>query len=297
MTENGDREITAKFNTAELVKAWEERAEKAKGITVVTAVGAKTDLGRVRENNEDKFEFFEPEDPDVLALKGSFYAVADGMGGHAAGQIASELALKTAIGSYYADRSPIIEESLRQAIQQGNALIYDAARAIAERSGMGTTITALVIRGEEAFIAQVGDSRCYRVRNGGIMQLTEDHSWVSEQVRRGGMSPEEAAYSPFRNVITRSLGNAPNVDVDVFTEEIEEDDVFVLCSDGLTGEVSDEEILEAVDNASVSQAAWDLVNRAIEHGGRDNVTVLVVAIRDIMKSRKRKGLAGLLARE
>ena len=301
MTESGEREITAKINTAELVKAWEERAEKARGVTVVTALGAKTDLGRIRENNEDKFEFFIPEDEDTLALKGSFYAVADGMGGHSAGQIASELALKTAIGAYYADPSPIVEESLRQALQQANALIYDAARAIAERSGMGTTMTALVVRGEEAFIAQVGDSRCYLIRDGRIRQVTEDHSWVNEQVKRGGLTEEEAAASPFRNVITRSLGNAPNVDVDVFTEKIEVGDVFVLCSDGLSGEVTDEEILQATRGSSPSKAAWDLVDLALEHGGRDNVTVLVVAVRDIIKdtgerSRKRKGIAGLFGR-
>ena len=297
MTEDTDREITAKINTAELVKAWEERAEKARGVTVVTAIGAKTDLGRIRENNEDKFEFFVPEDEDALALKGSLYAVADGMGGHSAGQIASELALKTAIGAYYADPSPIVEDSLRQALQQANALIFDAARAIAERSGMGTTMTALVIRGEEAFVAQVGDSRCYLLRDGDLRQVTDDHSWVNEQVKRGGLTVEEAESSPFRNVITRSLGNAPNVDVDVFTQGIEAGDVFLLCSDGLTGEVGDQEIRRVLSGVSPSRAAWDLVDLALEHGGRDNVTVLVVAVRDIVKARKRKGLAGLLSRD
>ena len=153
------REITARVNTAELVKQWEERAEKARGIRVVSVLGAKTDLGRIRENNEDKFEFFQPENEESLAKKGAFYAVADGMGGHAAGQIASEIALKTTVKAYYSDQSPMVEESLRAAIGQANGLIYETARAIPDRSGMGTTITALVVRGEEAFIAQVGDSR------------------------------------------------------------------------------------------------------------------------------------------
>jgi len=170
-------------------------------VVVQTLLGAKTDLGCVRENNEDKFEFFQPDDEDVLALKGSFYAVADGMGGHAAGQIASELALKTAIKAYYAEQSPVVEEFLRSAIQQANGLIYDAARAIAERNGMGTTMTALVIRGEEFFIAQVGDSRCYRLRGNRIEQLTDDHSWVNEQVKRGALTQDEAEMSPFKNVI------------------------------------------------------------------------------------------------
>ena len=300
VTAEEEREITAKFDTEELRKSWEERANKARGISVVSMLGAKTDLGRVRENNEDKFEFYLPEDEDTLAVKGSFYAVADGMGGHSAGQIASELALKTAIKAYYADPSPIVEESLRCALQQANALIYEASRAIAERSGMGTTMTAIVTRGDEAFIAQVGDSRCYRVRNGKIEQMTQDHSWVGEQVRRGALSEEEAKLSPFRNVITRSLGNAPNVEVDIYTEELQIGDEFLLCSDGLSGEVSKEEMQDAMKNASPSAAAASLVELALEHGGHDNVTVLILAVRDIIKDKekekKRKGLGAIFSR-
>ena len=292
-----EREITAKINTAEIRKAWEERAEKAKGITLATVVGARTDLGRVRENNEDKFEFYQPDDEDVLARKGALYAVADGMGGHASGQIASELALKTTVGSYYADASPMVEHSLRSALQTANALIFDAARAIPDRNGMGTTVTMLVVRGEEAFIANVGDSRTYRLRGGKLEQITEDHSWVNEQVKRGGLSAEEAVYSPFRNIITRSLGNAPSVEVDVFTEELREGDVFLLCSDGLSGEVTDDEIRDALGGSAPSVAAWNLVERALENGGRDNCTVLILAVRDIIKKGKRKGIAGLLGRD
>lgn len=303
VSEDG-REITAKINSDEVIKEWEERAERARGIKLVTALGAKTDLGRIRENNEDKYEFFIPEDEDTLALKGAFYAVADGMGGHAAGQIASELALKTAIKAYYSDSSPILEESLRAAFQTSNALIYDAARAISERAGMGTTMTALVLRGEEAFIAHVGDSRCYRLRGGKLEQLTEDHTWVNEQVKHGLMSQEEAELSPFRNVITRSLGNTPSVDVDILSDELKINDVFLLCSDGLTSEVSDDEIRDVLIKSSPSKTAWDLVELALDHGGRDNCTVLIVAIRDIIKPedqdeprKKRKGLAGILGRK
>jgi protein phosphatase len=296
-----DREITAKINSDEVIKEWEERAERARGIKLVTALGAKTDLGRIRENNEDKYEFFMPEDEDTLAIKGAFYAVADGMGGHAAGQIASELALKTAIKAYYSDSSPILEESLRAAFQTSNALIYDAARTISERAGMGTTMTALVLRGEEVFIAHVGDSRCYRLRGGKLEQLTEDHTWVNEQVKRGLMNQEEAELSPFRNVITRSLGNTPSVEVDIISDELKINDVFLLCSDGLTSEVSDDEIRDVLVKSSPSKAAWDLVELALDHGGQDNCTVLIVAIRDIIKPedqdeprKKRKGLAGIL---
>jgi protein phosphatase len=287
------REITAKVNTAEILKGWEERAERAHGIAVDTLLGAKTDLGCVRENNEDKFEFFQPDDEDVLALKGSFYAVADGMGGHAAGQIASEIALKTTIKAYYADSSPMIEESLRSAIQQANGLIYDAARAISERNGMGTTLTVLVIRGEEAFIAQVGDSRCYRLRGSRIELLTDDHSWVNEQVKRGALSEEEAEMSPFKNVITRSIGNSPSVDVDIFTEDLETGDQFLLCSDGLSNEVSTEDMRDAMKRSSPSQAAWDLVELALDNGGGDNCTVLILKITDITKKSKKRGILSL----
>lgn len=291
------REITAKINTEELRREWEERANRARDIDLVTIIGAKTDLGRIRENNEDKFEFFQPDDVDVLAQKGSFYAVADGMGGHSAGQIASELSLKTAIKSYYADASLMVEDSLRSAIQQANALIFDAARAISERAGMGTTFTGVVLRGDEAFVAQVGDSRGYLVRDGEIRQVTEDHSWVYEQVKRGGMTEEEAMMSPYRNVITRSLGNAPNVDVDIFTESLREGDVFLLCSDGLSGEVSADEMRDAVLSGSPSQACQDLVDLALERGGHDNVTVLIVGVREIVRRRpKKRGLGGLFAR-
>ena len=297
ITEDG-REITAKINSNELVKQWEERADRARCIQAVTLIGAKTDLGCVRENNEDKYEFFQPDDEDTLAKKGSFYAVADGMGGHSAGQIASELALKIAIKAYYADSSLIVEESLRAAIQQANGYIFDTARAIPDRAGMGTTMTALVIRGEEAFIAQVGDSRCYLLRDHDIRLITEDHSWVFEQVKRGALTAEEAVMSPFRNVITRSLGNSPNVDVDIFTQDIKSDDQFLLCSDGLSGEVCANEMREAMEKNSPSQAAQDLVELALERGGRDNATVLILAVRDIIRDNKnkRKGLRGLLTR-
>jgi len=289
-------EITAKINTAELMKQWEERAEKARGIVVESLLGAKTDLGCVRENNEDKFEFFQPDDEDVLASKGAFYAVADGMGGHAAGQIASEIALKTAIRAYYADPSPMVEESLRSSVQQANGIIYDLSRAIVERNGMGTTLTALVVRGEEAFIAQVGDSRCYRLRGSHIELLTDDHSWVNEQVKRGALTEEEASMSPFKNVITRSIGNAPSVDVDIFTHELETGDTFLLCSDGLSNEVSADEMRDAMKTSSPSQAAWDLVNLALERGGSDNCTVLILKIADISRKAKKKGLGALLGR-
>ncbi len=292
-----EREITAKINTEELIMQWNERADRARGIKTVFSIGARTDLGCIRENNEDKYEFFIPEEEEICAIKGSFFAVADGMGGHSAGQIASELALKTAISSYYEDKSPIIEDILKAALQKANAIVFESSRAIADRSGMGTTMTSLVIRGEDAYIAHVGDSRCYLFRKNKLFQITDDHSWVNEQIKRGGMTEEEAMLSPYRNIITRSLGNNPNVDVDIYSEQIHEGDVFLLCSDGLSGEVSDDEIETCLKNKSPSKAAWDLVDLALEHGGHDNTTVLIIKIKNINKDKsKHKGLRGFLNR-
>lgn len=295
--ETDRQEITARINTEDLRRAWEERAMRARSVTPVVSFGARTDLGRVRENNEDKFEFFLPEDPETLANKGSLFAVADGMGGHSAGQVASELALKTVVESYYADPSPVVSDSLRAAVAKANALIYDTARAIVERSGMGTTLTGLVVRGEEAFIVHVGDSRCYLLRGGTLRQLTDDHSWVGEQLRLGAINEEEAASSPFRNIITRSLGTSPAVEADVLEESVQAGDVFLLCTDGLSGDLSPDDIRAALSDGGASKVAWDLVNLALERGGRDNITAMVVAVREIVTGRsERRGLGSLFRR-
>lgn len=289
-------EITAKLNTNELSDAWAKRKALKPKYFLDVRIGARTDLGRVRENNEDKFEFVEPDEPEILAAKGCVYAVADGMGGHASGQIASELALKTVVRSYYADPCDDVPESLRRAIEGANSFIFDAAQAVAERQGMGTTCTVAVLRDNTLTVGHVGDSRLYLIRDGSMRQVTEDHSWVAEQVKRGSMTAEEAELSPFRNVITRSLGAAPLVEVDVITDEVKRGDILVLCSDGLTGYVPDAEILDIASSWSPSLAAMKLVDRANELGGGDNITVLVVSIRDIRKAHGRIGIKRFLGK-
>lgn len=289
-------EITARIDTGDLIQGWANKKGLKPGVIVSTRLGAKTDLGLIRENNEDKFEFFEPEEPELLAAKGLFYAVADGMGGHASGQIASELALKMIIRNYYTDFSEDIEQSLEAAFKAANAYIYDVGQSIPERSGMGTTCTAAVIREGKLHIAHVGDSRAYMIRSGKIRQLTQDHSWVAEQVQRGAMTEEEAMMSPFRNVITRSLGVTPDVDVDFYQEELKKGDVILMCSDGLSGYVSDAEILEIVSEASPALAALKLVDRANGHGGGDNITVLIVGIKSIDKCGSKRKISRLFDR-
>ena len=275
------QEKTARLDRDMLSEGWAEVSRLPRVLASVK-MGAKTDLGRVRDNNEDKFDFYEPEDPVVLAAKGSFYAVADGMGGHSAGQIACELALKTVLSLYYGDPSPDKEASLRRAVTEANSLIYDTALAIPDRQGMGTTLTAAVLCEDTLLIAQVGDSRAYLLRGGKISQITEDHSWVAEQVRLGTMTLAEAQVSPFRNIITRSVGTAVMVEPDITIQEVQVGDTFVLCSDGLTGHVEPPEIQQIAASQSPSAAAMALVELANERGGRDNITALVLSIRALV---------------
>jgi protein phosphatase len=277
-----EREITAPLEVEELQAGWERKGEERPRQFAVLQMGAKTDLGRVRENNEDKFDCLEPDEPAVLARKGRFYAVADGMGGHSAGQIASELALTTAIRTYYADTDTDIEASLHRAMEAANAYLVDIARMIPGRQGMGTTFTGAVVRDGDLYVVQVGDSRLYLIRDGAIRQITEDHSWVAEQVRRGIMSLEEAESSPYRNMITRSLGAADTVEPDILAVELRPGDRFLLCSDGLSGVLADRELLEIAGAGSPSVAAWNLIDRANLRGGKDNITALVLSVEEIV---------------
>lgn len=281
--EGSAQEITARFSRDELVRGWRERAPRQPRVVPVIRFAVKTDLGRIRENNEDKSDFYEPEDPTLLAARGCLYAVADGMGGHAAGQIASELALKTVLSSFYDSPNDDIPTSLLEAMAAANETVHNLALMVPERSGMGTTMTAAVIAEDRVYVGQVGDSRAYLLRDGTVRQVTMDHSWVAEQVRAGILTPEEAETSPYKNVITRSIGTAPHVEADVFVEEALPGDTWVLCSDGLTGHVQDEEIRLVASTQPPSEAARQLIELANARGGRDNITVLVLQIRDMQQ--------------
>jgi serine/threonine protein phosphatase PrpC len=275
------QDVTARLNRDELHEGWAEMGLMPR-ILASLKMGAKTDLGRVRENNEDKFDFYEPEDPAVLATKGAFYAVADGMGGHSAGQVASELTLKTVIQAYYANPSSDTEASLRHAVEEANALVYNTAQAIPDRQGMGTTLTAVVIREDRLTVAQVGDSRAYLLRHGLLTQLTEDHSWVAEQVRLGVMTMEEAVHSPFRNIITRSVGTSQSVEPDIASRPLQVGDTLLVCSDGLTGHLDPPDLEAALLEHGPSAAAVRLIEEANLRGGRDNITALILSVRGLI---------------
>lgn len=289
-------EITAKLDTADLAKAWAEKQDRKPKHVLDLVVAARTDMGRVRENNEDKFDFFQPDELPVLAVKGSFFAVADGMGGHESGQVASELGLKTVLTQYYADPDEDVEKSLSSAIAAANSYVFDTAQLIPGRNGMGTTCTVAVVRERDLYVGHLGDSRAYLIRDGKMEQVTDDHSWVAEQVKRGALTEEEAANSPFRNVITRSLGAAPEVEPDVYHRELTVGDVLLLCSDGLTGYVDDETIFWITNSCGPSLAALKLVQTACENGGGDNVTVVIVAVREIVRLSRKSRFGKLLGR-
>lgn len=276
-----DEESTAKFDRDELVRGWREYENRMPRIVPLLKYAAKTDMGQVRENNEDKFDFYEPETPAILAARGSLFAVGDGIGGALAGQIASEMMLKNVISGYYNHPAPDVETALHDAIFAANDRIHSLAQMIPERNGMGTTLTGAVFIEDKVVIAQVGDSRAYLIRDGGIRQVTQDHSWVEEQVRVGLMTREDAEQSPFRNVITRSIGAAPTVMPDFYKEETRVGDIWVLCSDGLTGHVQADEIARIAASYPPSEAARQLIELANARGGHDNVTVFVVSVRDL----------------
>ena len=233
---------------------------------------ALTDTGRRRRHNEDAYVC----DPPL-------FAIADGMGGAQAGEIASHLAatsVQHAEPFQQAGRDGGSEATVEQLIQDANRSVYERARADESTSGMGTTMTVALVDGDLVRIGHVGDSRAYLVRDHALEQLTEDHSLVGELVRSGRLSPEEAEDHPHRSVITRVLGTDPEVDVDSFSVEAKPGDLFMLCSDGLSSMVDDGRILELIEEhaADVKTAAKALVDEANENGGEDNITVILFQI-------------------
>ena len=238
-------------------------------------VGHATSAGQVRSHNEDSV-LCEPVDASSVARHGLFCAVADGMGGHAAGDVASRLAVETARDAYYASDAPTLDQALREAVAQANRAVLEAGSRSHDRAQMGSTLTAVVLVGQRALIGHVGDSRCYLVAAGQIRQLTRDHSWVAEEVEAGTMTPAEARAHPRRNVITRALGLDATVDVEVVAAEARPGSALVVCSDGLHGPVEDDEIRECVERLPPDQAADELVALANERGGPDNISVVVI---------------------
>jgi PPM family protein phosphatase len=229
---------------------------------------ALSDVGRQRQTNEDSFLESSP-----------IFAVADGMGGARAGEVASRLAVETFSGERDESASP--ESQLAEVAREANRKIYGLAQEDSSRAGMGTTLTAVMVHDGELAIGHVGDSRAYRFRDGELERLTHDHSLVEELVRQGKIKPEEAETHPQRSIITRALGPEPEVDVETLTYSARPGDVYLLCSDGLTGMVKEARIEETLrESASLEDAGTKLVAQANENGGRDNITVVLFRVDD-----------------
>jgi len=223
----------------------------------------RTDVGRQRNANEDS-----------LVVSPPLFAVADGMGGAKAGEVASAVAVE-AVGSARESEEPA-EAQLAGIVRAANRRIYDLAVADESRRGMGTTLTLAKVHGDEVSLAHVGDSRAYRMRDGELSQLTRDHSLVAELERSGQITAEAAEHHPQRSIITRALGPEPDVEVDTYTLAGRDGDLFLICSDGLTSMISDDEVGSILRSAaSLEEAADALVRAANQSGGKDNITVIL----------------------
>lgn len=243
---------------------------------------AATDVGRVRDHNEDNF---------LVDRKLNLFIVADGMGGHAAGEVASALAVNTVRDVVARNEDIILEYTeakgstrsdilnlFEHAVQEACVTINEVAQKQPEKRGMGTTLSALMFIERRGFIAHVGDSRIYMLRGAKLHQLTEDHSLINELIKRGKLKKEEASASPYKNAVTRAVGVYPSVEVDTLDFDLLPGDQFLLASDGLTGYVNDSEFPSLLSSGEVRTIPDRLIDLANERGGRDNITSVIVSL-------------------
>ena len=232
-----------------------------------------TNIGKKRKLNQD---FVYTSEVPVGHLP-NLFIVADGMGGHNAGDYASKLAVETMVEEIALSAEQEPEAVLRMAVEKANAMVNGSAKKAPELEGMGTTIVAASIEGSTLSVTNVGDSRLYVVGGHEIRQITRDHSWVEDMVRSGGMGREEARNHPDKNIITRAVGAEDSVKTDFFSVTLREGDMILMCTDGLTNMLNDEEIRMVLDGArDIVEKAEELVRRANENGGRDNISVILI---------------------
>lgn len=238
-------------------------------------VGAGTDVGRIRQGNEDNF-FAEADE------RRGVFVVADGMGGHAAGEVASEMAVQIVARHLLplaSVRDAGAADLVNKSLQDANKAIYDRMLAETDKQGMGTTASVMVLSDQGYLIGQIGDSRVYLYRDGTLVQITKDHSYVQEQVDAGLLTPEQARYHPYSNVITRCVGASDEVEADIYSGEVRVGDVFLLCSDGLTGMVDDRRLAQLLMARSGPGRVVDsLIAEANGRGGLDNITAIVIQV-------------------
>ena len=243
---------------------------------------ARTDVGPIRENNEDNM---------LLMHEDGLFIVADGMGGHAAGEVASEIAVHTIKEVLFEDQDPdetrlnrpldeeeSIRERLRYAMNQASIRVRQEASINLAYRGMGTTLTVLLLEEDIAHFSHVGDSRLYLYRGGNLRRLTRDHTVVQNEIDAGRLTPELARIVPNKNVLTQSIGSNVTIDPDTATRHVEEEDVFMICSDGLTDPLDDRALADIFAKTPFADLADELVQQALDNGTEDNVTVVVVKI-------------------
>jgi protein phosphatase len=255
----------------------------------ITSAG-RTDVGIIRSGNEDNY---------LTVPDRGIFIVADGMGGHAAGEVASEMAVRFVareLGSLKGLDDTEVGERMRAAIRTANSAIFQRTLTEHDKRGMGTTVTALVLYGVRFLIGQVGDSRCYLIRDRKLTQITKDHSYVQEQVDAGYLTPEQARTHPYSNVITRCVGANSDVTPDVYVGAVRAGDRFLLATDGLTGMLEDYQLADIMGNGREPQEQVDdLVNEANRHGGLDNITAIVVRIDSVEEPEAADTTASLAA--
>jgi protein phosphatase len=251
---------------------------------VLLHVAARTDVGRIRAGNEDSLY------ADASESRGLFI-VADGMGGHAAGEVASEMAVAIIAEELQRVESadaPDAPGRVADALRRANEAIYRRTVLESDKQGMGTTASVLLVSDAGYVIGQVGDSRIYLLREGALRQLTKDHSYVQEQVDAGFLTPEQARYHPYSNVITRCVGANDSVEPDVFSGTIQTGDVFLVASDGLTGMVEDRRLQQLLaSNAAPRRVVDALIAEANGRGGLDNITAVLVQVHEVAATPKR----------
>ena len=238
-------------------------------------VAARSDVGMIRSGNEDSFFAHATKERGI-------FIVADGMGGHAAGEVASEMSVQIVsreLQDLLDVYGEVAREKVAESLRIANRAIYDRTIQEADKQGMGTTVSMLVVSGARYLIGQVGDSRVYLLRDGALRQLTKDHSYVQEQVDAGFLTPEQARYHPYSNVITRCVGASDSVEPDTYAGEMKPGDVFLVASDGLTGMVDDRRLQQLLlSRASAGRVVDALIAEANYRGGLDNITAVVVQV-------------------
>ncbi|HLY30558.1 MAG TPA: protein phosphatase 2C domain-containing protein [Ktedonobacterales bacterium] len=281
----------------EHASSWMQRGERsfalaggnraAMALRFTLDIAQHTDIGRLRASNEDDVLSIVPEDDQLLREKGALFVVSDGMGGgiggHSRGALASELAVQRVREAYYQNLRDDIPTALRRAVQEANTTICRASMTATERAQkandprMGATCVAAVLRDQTLSVANVGDSRAYVLHDGRLRQITRDHSVTAHLIECGEITPAEARTHAQRHLIYRALGQ-PEVEIDCFTESVQQGDTLILCTDGLSGVVEDEDVRAIVERYSPEESVRRLIVCANEKGGPDNITVVVVRV-------------------